>query len=179
MAGPGFVNDVTAWWPLELSNFCSSLDGIWTHTIDTLQHHSLSLTSSALDHSTTSTPCSVYLRKYMFLKIHIEQDFVMNFWDISDLPTIALWNTKSILRNICRSNPAVIIKTLDSWFYGDKYSHFPFLADVNLVRKNHFANIINHRTCSFISQNYFQNVAKYIISIKKYFPNYVSEIHLK
>ena len=36
--------------------FCSSLDGIWTHTIDTLQHHSLSLTSSALDHSTTSTP---------------------------------------------------------------------------------------------------------------------------
>ena len=41
---------------LELSNFCSSLDGIWTHTIDTLQHHSLSLTSSALDLSTTSTP---------------------------------------------------------------------------------------------------------------------------
>jgi hypothetical protein len=36
---------------LELSNFCSSLDGIWTHTIDTLQQHSLSLTSSALDHS--------------------------------------------------------------------------------------------------------------------------------
>ena len=36
--------------------FCSSLDGIWTHTIDTLQHHSLSLTSIALDHSTTSTP---------------------------------------------------------------------------------------------------------------------------
>ena len=36
--------------------FCSSLDGIWTHTIVTLQHHSLSLTSSALDHSTTSTP---------------------------------------------------------------------------------------------------------------------------
>ena len=28
---------------LELSNFCSSLDGIWTHTIVTLQHHSLSL----------------------------------------------------------------------------------------------------------------------------------------
>ena len=33
---------------LELSNFCSSLDGIWTHSIDTLQHHSLSLTSSTL-----------------------------------------------------------------------------------------------------------------------------------
>jgi hypothetical protein len=31
-------------------------EAIWTHTIDTLQHHSLSLTSSALDHSTTSTP---------------------------------------------------------------------------------------------------------------------------
>jgi hypothetical protein len=40
---------------LELSNFCSSLDGFWTHTIDTVQHHSLSLTASALDHSTTST----------------------------------------------------------------------------------------------------------------------------
>jgi hypothetical protein len=37
------------------TNFCSSLDGIWTHTIDTLQPHSLSLKSSALDHSTTST----------------------------------------------------------------------------------------------------------------------------
>ena len=36
--------------------FCSSLYVIWTHTIDTLQHHSGSLTSSALDHSTTSTP---------------------------------------------------------------------------------------------------------------------------
>jgi hypothetical protein len=46
---------------LELSNFCSSLDGIWTHTIDTLQHHSLSLTSSALYHSTTSTPYIIYI----------------------------------------------------------------------------------------------------------------------
>jgi hypothetical protein len=35
---------------------CSSLDGIWTHTIDALQHHPLRLTSSALGHSTTSTP---------------------------------------------------------------------------------------------------------------------------
>jgi hypothetical protein len=39
-----------------LQKFVSSLDGIWTHTIDTLQHHSFSLTSSALLHSTTSTP---------------------------------------------------------------------------------------------------------------------------
>jgi hypothetical protein len=38
---------------------CSSLDGIWTHTIDTLQHHSLSLTSSALDHiHSICTGCS-------------------------------------------------------------------------------------------------------------------------
>jgi hypothetical protein len=36
---------------------CSSLDGIWTHTIDILQHQSLSLMSSSLDHSTTSAPC--------------------------------------------------------------------------------------------------------------------------
>ena len=44
------------WLARNQNNFCSSLDGIWTHTIDTLQHHSLSLTSSALDHWTTSTP---------------------------------------------------------------------------------------------------------------------------
>ena len=37
-------------------SFCSSLDGIWTHTIDTLQHQSLNLMSSSLDHSTTSAP---------------------------------------------------------------------------------------------------------------------------
>jgi hypothetical protein len=50
---------------LELSNFCSSLDGIWTHTIDTLQHHLLSLTSSALNHSTTSTQfwCKIIMGK--------------------------------------------------------------------------------------------------------------------
>jgi hypothetical protein len=30
--------------------FCSSLDGIWTHTIDTLQHHSLSQRPRPLDH---------------------------------------------------------------------------------------------------------------------------------
>jgi hypothetical protein len=41
---------------LDLSavNFCSSLDRIWTHTIDTLQHQSHSLMSSTLGHSTTS-----------------------------------------------------------------------------------------------------------------------------
>jgi hypothetical protein len=39
---------------------------IWTHTIDTLQHHSLSLTSSALDHSTTSTPLK---RRGNFVKL--------------------------------------------------------------------------------------------------------------
>jgi hypothetical protein len=36
--------------------FCSSFDEIWAPTLDTLQHQSLSLISSALDHSTTSTP---------------------------------------------------------------------------------------------------------------------------
>jgi hypothetical protein len=35
--------------------FCSSFNGIWAHTIDTLQHKSPSLISSTLDHSTTST----------------------------------------------------------------------------------------------------------------------------
>ena len=42
-------------------NLCSALAGIWTHNIDTLQNHSLSLTSSALDHSTTSTPYIYYM----------------------------------------------------------------------------------------------------------------------
>ena len=36
--------------------FCSSLEGIWAHTIDTPQYQSLSNMSSAVDHSTTSTP---------------------------------------------------------------------------------------------------------------------------
>jgi hypothetical protein len=50
-------NSNTVWFNFQTYiNVCSSLDGIWTHTIDTLQHHSLSLTSSALDHSTTFTP---------------------------------------------------------------------------------------------------------------------------
>ena len=35
-------------------NFVVLLDGICTHVIDTLQHQSLSLMSSALDHSATS-----------------------------------------------------------------------------------------------------------------------------
>ena len=53
--------------------FCSSLDGIWTHTIVTLQHHSLSLTSSALDHSTISTPLkrSFNSRIYIYIYCHI------------------------------------------------------------------------------------------------------------
>ena len=38
------------------SHLCSSLDRIWTHTIDTLQNKSLSLMFSALDHSTISAP---------------------------------------------------------------------------------------------------------------------------
>jgi hypothetical protein len=36
--------------------FCSSFEEICAHTFDTLQHQSLSLISSAIDHSTTSTP---------------------------------------------------------------------------------------------------------------------------
>ena len=66
--------------------FCSSLDGIWTHTIDTLQHHSLSLTSSTLDHSTTSTPlytstvkpvnighwkCALYIQVQKIYAVHV------------------------------------------------------------------------------------------------------------
>jgi hypothetical protein len=46
-----------------------SLDGIWTHTIDTLQHHSLSLMSSALDHSNTSTP-------YIYIRLKIKPNGV-------------------------------------------------------------------------------------------------------
>jgi hypothetical protein len=53
---------------LELSNFCSSLDRIWTHTSVSLQHHLLSLTFSALDHSTTSTP---YIQMYIHFCIYI------------------------------------------------------------------------------------------------------------
>ena len=52
--------------------FCSSLDGIWILTIDALQHHSLSLTSSALDHSTTSTPyINIYISHINDVRVHI------------------------------------------------------------------------------------------------------------
>jgi hypothetical protein len=37
-----------------------SLDGIWTHINDTLQHQSLSLMSSALDHTAKSVMCTLY-----------------------------------------------------------------------------------------------------------------------
>ena len=46
---------------LWADKFCSSLNGIWTHTIDTLQHQSRSLTSSALYHSATSKYKNIYL----------------------------------------------------------------------------------------------------------------------
>ena len=55
---------------LYLSNFCSSLDGILTHTIDTLQHQSLSLRSSALYHSTTSAPY-IYIFRRICIYIYI------------------------------------------------------------------------------------------------------------
>jgi hypothetical protein len=40
-------------------------------TIETLQHHSLSLTSSALDHSTTSTP---YIYVYIYTVKSVQSD---------------------------------------------------------------------------------------------------------
>jgi hypothetical protein len=39
---------------LWADKFLFSLDGIWIHIIDILQHKSLSLMSSALDHSATA-----------------------------------------------------------------------------------------------------------------------------
>jgi hypothetical protein len=44
----------------------SGVYAITTHTIDTLQHHSLSITSSVLDHSTTSTPY-IYIKQSRFM----------------------------------------------------------------------------------------------------------------
>jgi hypothetical protein len=74
---------------LELSNVCSSLDGIWTHTIVTLQHHSLSLTSSALDHSTTYTPhiyiftiSYIFYLKMLLLKMTKTLNFSCSFKNI-------------------------------------------------------------------------------------------------
>jgi hypothetical protein len=51
----------------------SPLDGIWTHTIDT--HPSLSLMSSALDHSTTSAPYNQNSLLW-FLWIHFNLQFL-------------------------------------------------------------------------------------------------------
>jgi hypothetical protein len=52
-------------------NFFSSLDGIWIHTIDTLQHQSLSRMSSALDHSTTSAPYKFNFQTYIIFSINL------------------------------------------------------------------------------------------------------------
>jgi hypothetical protein len=43
-----------------------SLDEIWTHTIETMQHQSLSLVSSAKDYPATSAKL-----KYIYLKVQI------------------------------------------------------------------------------------------------------------
>jgi hypothetical protein len=68
-----------------LTMFCSSLDGIWTHTIDTLQHQSLSLMSSALDHSATSaiyiyidSNCILY--KYLVYLISKPRSIIVMFY---------------------------------------------------------------------------------------------------
>jgi hypothetical protein len=54
--------------------FCFSLDGIWAHTIDTLQHQSLSLMSSALHHSATSA-----ILKYSFNSRSVTLSLWFNF----------------------------------------------------------------------------------------------------
>jgi hypothetical protein len=77
--------------------FCSSLDRIRTHTIDTLQHHSLSLTSSALDHSTTSTPYIYIYVKYIYIKEIIKKRTKRIFHNILVL-------TFSLLLQIFRYN---------------------------------------------------------------------------
>jgi hypothetical protein len=72
----------------------------------TLQHHSLSLTSSALDHSTTSTPYTfciyvwklnqtvTYIYIYIFLYIYI------NVWKSSQVLTILCKQTKIINKRL-------------------------------------------------------------------------------
>jgi hypothetical protein len=78
---------------------CSSLDGIWTHTIDTLQHHSLSLTSSALDHATTST---LYITEW-------------NQWEkvISSLDSYFCWSPPVVLgHTVCSIGPKYIFHTV-------------------------------------------------------------------
>jgi hypothetical protein len=64
------------------SILCSYLDGIWAHTIDTLQHQSLSLMSSALDHSTTSAILKLYNILY-FLWLYNE--FFINLYNILNI----------------------------------------------------------------------------------------------
>jgi hypothetical protein len=60
------------------SQIFSSRDGIWIHTIDTLQHQSLSLKSSALYHWTTFNT-SIYLYSIHFLWRFIVNNISMIF----------------------------------------------------------------------------------------------------
>ena len=53
-----------------------------THTIDTLQHHSLSLTSSALDHSTTSIYIYLFTSKIVCKTTPNTQNKVFNYFSL-------------------------------------------------------------------------------------------------
>ena len=63
----------------ELTTFCSSLDGIWTHTIDTLQHQSLNLMSSVQDHSATSA-----ILKYS-VTLSRKETIEIDIWHVSNI----------------------------------------------------------------------------------------------
>ena len=119
--------------------FCSSLDGIWTHTIVTLQHHSLSLTSSALDHSTTSTPVYIYIYIYTSCsKGYYTRVFANNSVHLkSVIPEyiykMILLKLLHIYSNICHIMVAVI-----NWHYTSLLSFH--ISSVNMIWARQFTS---------------------------------------
>ena len=133
---------------LELSNFCSSLDGIWTHTIDTLQHHSLSPTSSALDHSTTSTPYIYYgfLKGSSTMNVSIYSENRRGIY-FSLLTTIKTWTTKieiiilHWINCIIRNN--MYFYYIKCCFYPQKITHKYQIESANSYVPRLYHNILN------------------------------------
>ena len=64
----------------NISFLCSSLDGIWTHTNDTLQHQSLSLMYSALDHMPFSMSALISSRGPTIIPRHIRGKLAGVIW---------------------------------------------------------------------------------------------------
>ena len=133
--------------------FCSSLDGIWTHTIDTLQHHSLSLTSSDLDHSTTSTHIVYMLLLIGFGGINFSQQYSFQGEQIR-------WEAhfeQSISTIVC----LIFIKDLSKW---QQWHQNNITLEINNEFSYHTCHlIINIMVCKDQREHFYVLVILFIV----------------